>query len=113
MSPDLDPKNKPPDFCPTSIWLDSVGEDRQLFPYLDLSPNSELLSQGWERRFMAGPDRLEEANQLYRELGYEVLNERVLPTELNEICKACQTLACAHYVVIYTRKLISSKSERI
>ncbi len=104
-------KGASPNTCEILIRVESVDQTVQPFPYLDLSPNSELVSQGWDRRFMVGPDRVEETNQLYRELGYEVLNEPVSPSELNEICKACQTLACSDYVVIYTRKGIGANSK--
>lgn len=98
--------------CPAPIPAGSQVQNPGPFPFLDLSPNPKLLSQGWDRRFMVGPDRVDETNQLYRELGYEVLNEPVIPSELNEICKACQTLACSDYVVIYTRKGIGANSKR-
>ena len=110
MPPNAKKKDTPPNSRSTLIQIESLDQEYSLFPYLDLSPNPELSSQGWDRRFMVGPDRVKEANQLYRELGYEVLNEPVRPSEFNEICKECQTIACNDYVIIYTRKAISSNA---
>jgi len=107
MPPSDKKKGTPPNAPSTLIQIESLDQEHSLFPYLDLSPNPELISRGWDRRFMVGPDRVKEANQLYRELGYEVLNEPVRPSEFNEICKDCQTIACNDYVIIYTRKAIS------
>lgn len=86
------------------IQIDGQDQDNDLFPYLDRAPNPELVSQGWERRFMVGPDRLDESMQIYQELGFEIRQEPVKPDEFHEICQDCQTLACNDYVTIYTRK---------
>jgi hypothetical protein len=86
------------------IQIDGQDQENALFPYLDRAPNPALASQGWERRFMAGPDRLDETIQLYQDLGFEVHQEPIKPNEFNEICQDCQTLACDDYVTIYTRK---------
>ena len=83
-------------------------QDSLPFPYLDLSPNSELIAQGWERRFMLGPDRLDETCELYTELGYEVHKQLVEPPVDNQTCFECQTVACKDYVTIYTRKIKNS-----
>ncbi len=87
------------------IQIESQDQGNSLFPYLNSSPDPKLTAQGWQRRFMVGPDRVEETTQLYKELGFEVLNEAVKPTEFNEMCAGCQTLACEEYVIIYTRKI--------
>ena len=86
------------------IQLDGQEQDVGLFPYLERTPDPALVSEGWERRFMVGPDRLEETMQLYQELGFEIRQEPIKPVEFSEICQACQTLACDDYVTIYTRK---------
>lgn len=86
------------------IQIDGQDQDQALFPYLDRAVNTELVSQGWVRRFMVGHDRLDESKQIYQELGFEIRQEPVKPDEFHEICQDCQTLACKDYVTIYTRK---------
>lgn len=63
----------------------------------------ELLRDGWERRFVAGPERLKEAVELYESKGYEVHLEPLGPEELQDQCQDCR-LAIAFFRVIYTRK---------
>ena len=62
-----------------------------------------LAGQGWVRRFVAGPDRLEEAAELYRELGHEVRLERPTEEELAEACEDC-ALAMELFRILYTRR---------
>lgn len=57
---------------------------------------------GWTRRFVAAPPRLQEAVELYRELGLEVRLERPGPEDLAEVCEGCLA-AAALFRVIYTR----------
>ncbi|MDH5506785.1 MAG: hypothetical protein OEZ02_06155 [Anaerolineae bacterium] len=71
----------------------------------DDSPNPQLTAQGWERRFMAAPDRMQEAIDLYTELGFEVHIEEVRAAEFNQVCGDCSSLACSSFATIYTRKL--------
>lgn len=59
--------------------------------------------EGWTRRFVAAPPRLEEAAALYRSMGYEVRLERVPLPELREDCAGCP-LARGLLRVIYTRR---------
>lgn len=63
---------------------------------------AELLAEGWTRRFVGGPPRLQEMVELYESLGYEVWLE---PQELDEFrdeCEDCQ-LALMLFRVVYTR----------
>ena len=60
------------------------------------------MAQGWTRRFVGAPPRLQEAVQLYQSLGYQVLLEPQLPEELDDECKGC-ALALGLYRVIFTR----------
>jgi hypothetical protein len=69
-----------------------------------LEGDPELLAAGWERRFIADGKRAKEAEQLYRELGYEVLAEPVRPQEMKEDCEDCQLLMAMQFKTIYTRK---------
>ncbi len=62
----------------------------------------ELLREGWTRRFVGGPPRLQEFVALYESLGYEVLLEPQAPEELREECGDC-TLALMLFRVVYTR----------
>jgi hypothetical protein len=94
------------------IQIEPQDQEISPFPYLNQSPDPALVSQGWQRRFMVGPDRLEETHKLYLELGYEVHHEPVKPAEFNEICQECQTLACDDYVTIYTRPNKPSNPDR-
>ena len=70
----------------------------------------ELLAAGWEKRFVAIEPRLQEAVELYEEIGFEVLLEP-LPTE-EELkgagceesgCTACFDVDRERYRIIYTR----------
>jgi hypothetical protein len=63
---------------------------------------AELVAQGWTRRFVGAPPRLQEAAELYQSLGYEVLLEPQPPEELDDECKSC-ALALGLYRVIFTR----------
>ena len=70
----------------------------------------ELVAEGWERRFVATEPRLQEAVELYEEIGFDVLLEP-LPTE-EELkgagceesgCTACFDVDRERYKIIYTR----------
>jgi hypothetical protein len=78
-----------------------------ILPDLSFDPDPELVAQGWERRFMADPKQVEEATRLYSELGFEVRTERVLPSELSDLCGSCALATCHAYVTLYTRKRVS------
>ena len=90
--------------CPPLVQIDEEGRGVPTFPDLNLSPDPELITQGWERRFMADPSRAEEATRLYLELGFEVHSEPVKPDELSAVCGDCRLIACKTYETIYTRK---------
>jgi hypothetical protein len=77
-----------------------------LMPILEFPADEKLLAEGWERRFMADPKRLQEATQLYEELGFEVRAEAIQPNELSEVCGSCRVATCRAYVTIYTRKRV-------
>lgn len=64
----------------------------------------ELAAEGWERRFMAHPNRVEEAVQLYTEMGFEVRVEPTKPSEFNEGCDECRLADCINFLTIYTRR---------
>lgn len=58
---------------------------------------------GWVRRFVGAPPRLDEMVELYRRLGHEVRLERPDPAELGDGCEEC-AVATALFRVIYTRR---------
>lgn len=63
----------------------------------------ELIREGWTRRFIGGPPRLQEMVELYKSLGYEVWLEPQAPEEFRDECEDC-TLALRFFRVVYTRK---------
>lgn len=65
--------------------------------------DAELATDGWIRRFVGGPPRLNEVRELYEELGLEVLLDDLSPEELREECGGC-VLALSLFQVVYTRR---------
>ena len=71
----------------------------------------ELAAQGWERRFVANGQRLDEAVELYGQIGFDVLLEP-MPTadKLKNAgceesgCTACFDVDRERYRIIYTRR---------
>ena len=59
--------------------------------------------QGWTRRFVGAPPRLQEAVELYESLGLEVRLEPPSADDLQEFCESCAA-ATTLFRVIYTRK---------
>jgi hypothetical protein len=71
----------------------------------------DLLAQGWTRRFVGGPPRLQEMIALYESLGFEVWLE---PQELDEFRDECEDclLALALFRVVYTRPRGTGKTDQ-
>lgn len=65
--------------------------------------DAALLREGWERRFVAAPPRLDEAVALFEARGFEVRLEPVARDELPDACGDC-TLALAVSRAIYVRR---------
>ena len=61
-----------------------------------------LLGQGWTRRFVVAPNRIDEFVQLYASLGYDVRLEKPEPEELREECGGCLA-AMMLFRTLYTR----------
>ena len=59
---------------------------------------------GWERRFIADPQRAEEVIELYRQAGFEVRAEAAIPDDLREECESCWLVKAGFFRVIYTRR---------
>ncbi len=78
--------------------------------------SAELQEAGWSRRFTTLGRRLEEAADLYRQLGFEVLLEPIDPDEEAtagvESCKHCFVTTNAR--IIYTRpRSMAGSDERL
>jgi hypothetical protein len=70
----------------------------------ELSPrHADLEADGWVRRFAAGPPRLEEMTQVYRDMGLMVRHEPLDDGLLADACSGCAP-ARAGFRVIYTRE---------
>jgi hypothetical protein len=69
-----------------------------------LQPDSALVAEGWERRFTADAQRVQETIELYKQLGYEVRAESLLAEELTGECEGCRSPAISEIRTIYTRK---------
>lgn len=69
----------------------------------------ELAREGWSRRFVGGPPRLQEVIDLYQSLGFEVWLEPQSVEEFGEECGGC-TLALRLFRVVYTRRKMSTNS---
>lgn len=67
-------------------------------------PNPELITLGWERRFIADGRRLKEFVELYESVGYEVHAEPVQPEEIGPECNDCRLIMCLQFHTLYTRK---------
>jgi hypothetical protein len=61
-------------------------------------------AEGWERRFVADPERAREAVELYRRAGFEVRVEPGLPEQLQNECESCWLVKAGYFQVIYTRR---------
>lgn len=63
----------------------------------------DLARDGWARRSVAGPPRLQELADLYRQAGFEVRLEPVTSDDLAPQCADC-SMAHASSHIIYTRQ---------
>ena len=64
----------------------------------------DLEASGWERRFEADLARVEELEELYRSLGYQVRVRSLVPESFGPQCAGCALTACRRYVELYTRR---------
>lgn len=70
----------------------------------------ELISLGWEKRFMADEPRLSEMKEMYESIGFEVLLEPLpgkeeLASCVESGCTACMDVDPDRYRIIYTRPI--------
>ena len=68
-----------------------------------MAPDPVRLAAGWERRFVAAGERLEEMLELYRELGFEVVADPVPQEATDAGCAVCLS-GRPEYRAIYTRR---------
>jgi hypothetical protein len=106
---DPDSKDNPSKSSPGRSLSQPLGliveeEARRALSEAQLEANPERIADGWERRFVADAPRVQEAIDLYIEMGFEVCADPVRPDELGEECEACQLLAQLRFKTIYTRK---------
>ena len=85
-----------------------LDEPTPHLPDLNRLPDPKLVAEGWERRFMIDKRRIEEFNELYRSLGYEVRAEAVRPEEVDLECGDCALVMYQIFVTLYTRRSGSS-----
>ena len=62
-----------------------------------------LEDQGWVRRFLAAPDRVDEAVEVYEEMGFEVHVVKPDARTFDDDCRACTDEICRTHLLIYTR----------
>ncbi len=86
------------------IGSSTETEPRHFLSKAQLRPDPALLSEGWERRFVADAQRAKEAMALYAQLGFEVRAEPVTLDQLEEGCEGCHLVALLQFKTIYTRK---------
>ncbi len=80
-------------------------EARRAVAEAQLEADPQRVADGWERRFIADPQRAKEAIDLYTEMGFEVCADPVRSEELGEDCEDCRLLAQLRFKTIYTRKM--------
>lgn len=68
-----------------------------------LESDAALLATGWERRFIAEPQRAEEMAQIYRDLGFAVRLEPVKLVNVRDECAGCQEVF-EKFLAVYTKK---------
>jgi hypothetical protein len=73
-------------------------------PEFERPADPKLEAEGWQRRFMADGQRLQEYMDLYDSLGYAVRTEIVQPEEIGPECTDCRLIVCRLFVTVYTRK---------
>ncbi len=83
----------------------SEGASQRAAPDPQIGADSELAAEGWKLRFVASGERLQEAVDLYTELGYEVRLLPAQPATWNEECEGCRLAELLEFEAIYTRKL--------
>ena len=76
----------------------------RFFSEAQLAADPALVAQGWERRFTADVQRVEEALELYSQLGYEVRAVPLPAGEFDDDCTDCHAVIAREFKTIYTRR---------
>ena len=79
-------------------------EANVIFSTETISPDPELIADGWERRFVADGSRVKEALDLYTEMGLDTRAEPVKQDQMAEKCEGCHIHMMLNFKTIYTRK---------
>ncbi|MBZ0112591.1 MAG: hypothetical protein K8J08_09030 [Thermoanaerobaculia bacterium] len=74
---------------------------------MESTGHARLIREGWQRRFVAGGARIEEAIESYSQMGFEVLAQPVEREDLSPQCHSCESPLCPSYRLIYTRRPLS------
>ena len=77
---------------------------RRFFSEAQLTADPVLTAEGWERRFTADAQRVEEALALYAQLSYEVRAVPLPPGEFEDDCTDCHAVIAREFKTIYTRR---------
>lgn len=80
------------------------SSERRFFSEAQLTADPALAAEGWERRFTADAQRVEEALALYAQLGYEVRAVPLPPGEFDDDCTDCHAVIAREFKTIYTRR---------
>jgi len=82
------------------------GADQSVERYLreEFSADPKLIAEGWERRFTASANRVNEYIDLYSGMGYDVRAEPIRPEEVDPDCGDCGLILHRLIVTLYTRK---------
>lgn len=64
---------------------------------------AQLIADGWERRYVADPRAAKEAEENYRQLGFEVMLVPPDPETLRDECSDCKVVI-GDYRIVFTRK---------
>jgi hypothetical protein len=79
-------------------------------PSAEALADPRLLAEGWVSRFVGQGERLTEMSQLYRSLGFEVLEVPLTPAMMGEDCADCRVVALLDFRLIYTRREIRART---
>jgi hypothetical protein len=66
---------------------------------------AQLIADGWERRYVADPRAAKEAEENYRQLGFEVKLVPPDPESLRDECSDCKAVI-GDYRIVFTRRRV-------
>ncbi len=89
--------------CGAGRSEDAAAGDGQPLVFGGVLPNRDLEAEGWVRRNLSDPSRIDEVVGLYESLGHEVRVEKLSANDFAEECESCALSVCSSYVMIYTR----------